>query len=65
MCSQRYRVWEKREVKSARTMVTAVFLTPPEHIPTTFVVMAIAQASVSHISTLQTELTELYYVNGC
>ncbi|KAJ7408398.1 hypothetical protein WISP_121205 [Willisornis vidua] len=36
---------EKRDVKSARTEATAVFLTPPEHMSIESVVMAIAQAS--------------------
>lgn len=48
-------VWKKEDVKSTRTLATAGCLTLPEHVPITSVVMAITQASVSHISTVQTE----------
>lgn len=65
MFTEVQRLQGERNVRSVRTVATAVSLTPPEHMPITSVVMAIAQTSVSHTSTVQIELTELHYINGC
>lgn len=51
------RLWEKRDVKSARALATAIFLSTPKHRTITSVVMAVTQASAGHISAVQTELT--------
>lgn len=49
MFTEVQRVQEKKDVKSAKTLASAVFLTPPEHLPIRSVVMAIVQVSISQI----------------
>lgn len=53
MCSVVQWLWKQRHGESPSTVATAVFLAPPEHMSIASVVMAIPQASVRHITTMQ------------
>lgn len=67
--TEKQRLWEKKDVKSARTLATVVFLIPPEHMPVLFVVMDSTSICKSHFNCTnwidRTSLTELRYINGC
>lgn len=61
MCSEVQWLWEQRDVKSASTVATAVFLTPPEHTSIAPVVMANHKHLVSHITTVQLNWQNFHY----
>lgn len=48
--TEKQRLWEKKDVKSARTLATVVFLIPPEHMPVLFVVMDSTSICKSHFN---------------